>query len=68
MTLHQHIAHDTDTSSLTTEVCQSVLILSTINYSHCSSAVVSSSISNQSSHSTSVKTTVSYCSYQLAIC
>jgi len=31
VTSHQHIAHDTDTSSSTTEVCQSVLIVSTIN-------------------------------------
>ena len=35
---------------------QSVLILSTINYSHSCSAVVSSSVSNQSSHSTSMRT------------
>jgi len=68
MSSHQHIAYDTDTSSSTTEVCQSVLIVVTINYSHRCSSVVSSSISNQSSHSASMRTTVSYYGYQLAIC
>jgi len=36
MTSHKHITHDTGTSSLTTEVCQSVLIVNTIKLlSHC---------------------------------